>query len=589
MRGSRRALACVAIMVAACAQIIAAAAEADADVASVPRPDHVVIVVEENHSSQNIIGNPNAPYINSLAANGANMTNFFAETHPSQPNYLAMFSGDTQGVTSDACPQTFNTPNLASQLLGAGLTFTGYSETMPSAGYTGCSSGKYARKHNPWSDFTNVPASANQPFTSFPSDYAQLPAVSYVMPNLDNDMHDGTIAQGDTWLQNNLGGYISWANTHNSVFVLTFDEDDHTQANRIPNVITGQGVQPGQYAETVNHYNLLRTIEDAYGLAPVGASATAAPILDIWTPPTGNQPPVAAFSVSCSGLVCSFDGSGSSDPDSGGSVVSYSWSFGDGLSGSGVSVSHTYASGGSVSVGLTVVDDQGASGSVSHLASPVAPGGAAFVSDSFGRTARNGWGSAEVGGAWSTVGTAANVSVTSAGGLMALAKAGQQVEEFVGPARSDADVAVVWSADRVPVAGPLYVTVMGRRVSAGNGYSAKAIVNANRSVTLRLERYVGGTATVVAGPVTVSGLTYAAGMSLSMRVQVTGTGPTTARSRLWVTGQAEPSAWLVSGTDATAALQSAGQIALTGYLSSAATNAPLTLATTSVTAKPTAG
>jgi phosphoesterase family protein/PKD domain-containing protein len=574
-------------MVGACLPMVAAG-RAAAGVASVPRPDHIVIVVEENHSSQNIIGNPNAPYINSLAASGASMTNFFAETHPSQPNYLAMFSGDTQGVTSDACPQSFSAPNLGSRLLGAGLSFAGYSETMPSAGYTGCSSGKYVRKHNPWSDFTNVPASANLPFTSFPSDYSQLPAVSYVMPNLDNDMHDGTIAQGDTWLHNNLDGYVTWAKTHNSVFVLTFDEDDFTSANRIPTIITGQGVQTGQYAETANHYNLLRTIEDAYGLAPVGASATASPILDIWSPPTGNQPPVAAFSVSCDGLVCAFDGSGSADPDVGGSVVSFAWSFGDGSSGSGVSVSHAYAVGGSVSVVLTVVDDQGASGSVSHSASPVAPVGAAFVSDSFARTVRGGWGSADVGGAWSTVGTAANVSVTSGAGLLALAKAGQQLEEFVGPARTDADVGVVWSADRVPVAGPVYVTVMGRRVAAGNGYSAKVIVNANRSVTLRLERYVGGSATVVAGPVTVAGLAYAAGMSLSVRVQVTGTAPTTVRARLWVTGQAEPSTWLVAGTDATASLQAAGQIGLIGYLSSAATNAPLTLTTTTVTARPTA-
>ena len=363
---SRITIVCVAGLVVACAPAVTAQAASAAGASSVPRPDHVVVVVEENHSDQGIIGNSKAPYINSLASSGANMTSFFAETHPSEPNYLAMYSGDTQGVTDDSCPHTFSTANLGGELLAAGLGFVGYSEDLPSVGYTGCSSGGYVRKHNPWVNFTDVPAAANQPFSAFPTDYSKLPDVSFVVPNLDNDMHDGSIAQGDQWLQDNIGGYADWARTHNSLLVVTFDEDDHSQNNQIPTIFVGQSVANGSYGEQVNHYNLLRTLADAYGINPMGASASAAPITDIWTGASpGNQDPVAAFTSSCDALSCSFDGSGSADPD--GSVASYDWSFGDGATSSDASVTHTYDAAGDYTVTLTVTDDQGASASVAHV------------------------------------------------------------------------------------------------------------------------------------------------------------------------------------------------------------------------------
>src|SRR4051794_7892969 len=181
---------------------------------NLPMPDHVVVVIEENHSYGEIVGSGQAPYINSLRAAGANFTQSYAITHPSEPNYLALFSGSTQGVTDDSCPHTFGTANLGSELIMNSLSFTGYSESMPYDGYTGCSSGPYARKHNPWVDFSNVPASSNLTLAAFPSDYSQLPTVSFVVPNLDNDMHDGTVAEGDTWLRNHFDGYAQWARTH---------------------------------------------------------------------------------------------------------------------------------------------------------------------------------------------------------------------------------------------------------------------------------------------------------------------------------------------------------------------------------------
>jgi acid phosphatase len=228
--------------------------------AALPRPAHVVIVMEENHSSSDIIGSSSAPYINSLANQGALFTQSFAVTHPSQPNYLALFSGSTQGITDDSCPPTFTTGNLASELLAAGLTFTGYSEDLPRAGSTVCTSGAYARKHSPWVNFSNVPSSDNQPFSGFlsSSNYKALPTVSLVIPNLNNDMHDGTVQQGDTWLKHNINAYAQWAKQNNSLLIITWDEDDGSQSNQIPTILVGQSVKAGTYSETINHYNVLR-------------------------------------------------------------------------------------------------------------------------------------------------------------------------------------------------------------------------------------------------------------------------------------------------------------------------------------------
>jgi phosphatidylinositol-3-phosphatase len=149
--------------------------------AALPVAAHIVVVVEENHSYSEIIGSSDAPYLNSLAAQGAVFTQSLALGHPSEPNYLALFSGSTQGITDDSCPNTFSTPSLESELLAAGRTFTGYSEGLPSAGSFACTAGAYDRNHVPWTDFSQDNAADNQPFSSFPSDFTQLPAVSFVI------------------------------------------------------------------------------------------------------------------------------------------------------------------------------------------------------------------------------------------------------------------------------------------------------------------------------------------------------------------------------------------------------------------------
>ena len=250
---------------------------------SIPTPAHVIIVMEENHSYSEIIGSSEAPYINSLAQSGALFTNSFAVTHPSQPNYLDLFSGSDQGVIDDSCPHTFKgVANEESELIAMALSFRGYSEGLPKKGSEVCTQGEYARKHVPWTNFTNDPGKYSLPFSSFPTDYSKLPTVSWVIPDLLDDMHDGTIAEGDTWLEDNLSDYVTWAQSNNSLLIVTWDEDDGSEGNQIPTIFVGPMVKTGQYSEMINHYNVLRTVEAMYHLKPLGNSASVKPIKDVW-------------------------------------------------------------------------------------------------------------------------------------------------------------------------------------------------------------------------------------------------------------------------------------------------------------------
>jgi phosphatidylinositol-3-phosphatase len=287
-----RSIAAVALLATTAALVFSPAAPAQA---VLPRPDHTVVVVMENHSYSQVIGNPSAPFINSLRSRGANLTNSHGVTHPSEPNYLALFAGTTENLHDDSCPHTYSDENLASRLSSAGESFAGYSESMPSNGYTGCTSGNYARKHNPWVNFTNVPPGDNLTFHEFPSDYDRLPTVSIVVPNLCDDMHDCGVSTGDSWLANHIGPYVEWAADHNSLLVLTFDESAGSDpTNQIATIFVGPMVVPGDYGTSIDHYAVLRTIEDLYSLAPTGLASNAAPSAEIWQapPPPNDRMPI---------------------------------------------------------------------------------------------------------------------------------------------------------------------------------------------------------------------------------------------------------------------------------------------------------
>lgn len=272
----------------------------------VPTPDHVVIVIFENKSYFNIIEDPNfvPPYINKLACDaqyGALFTQSYGLTHPSQPNYLHLFSGSNQGITENDRPKKipFVTPNLGASLLQTEKTFVGYAEDLPSVGYNGDSTTSevnhevlYVRKHNPWVNWqgakaNGIPDSLNQPFTSFPSDFNRLPTISIVIPNMNHDMHNKGRTIADNWLKENLSAYVEWLKDNNSLLIITFDEDDSSpnNKNRIPTIFYGPMVKSGAYAEPpsgINHHNILRTLEEMYNLPHAGNAINVSAIKDCW-------------------------------------------------------------------------------------------------------------------------------------------------------------------------------------------------------------------------------------------------------------------------------------------------------------------
>lgn len=246
-----------------------------------PRPDHIVIVIEENKAYKQIIGNDDAPYINALARRGMLFTQSYGVTHPSQPNYLALFSGTTRNISSDVCPLELSGDNLASALIAQGLSFASYSESLPAAGAEDCVFGGYRRKHNPTADWKEL-AAYNLPFNAFPQEFEKLPTVSLVVPDQHNDMHDGSIKQGDAWLAKNIEAYAQWAWAHNSLLIVTWDEDNGSGDNRVATIFVGAMVKRGSSAQRINHYSVLRTIEEMYGLPYLNESAQAQSITKVW-------------------------------------------------------------------------------------------------------------------------------------------------------------------------------------------------------------------------------------------------------------------------------------------------------------------
>ena len=273
---------------------------------TLPKYDHIVIVIEENKDYSEVVGSNDAPYINDvLVKEGANLTQMFAEEHSSEGNYFWLFSGSNQNVGyHDATPghdnnseYPFQSANLGQELFSTGDTFKGYSEGLPEIGDTVSKVDLYARKHVPWISFGNLPegstenTSINLQFKQFPSDFSKLPTVSIVIPNLIDDMHSGDrasrVANGDKWLKDNMDGYYQWAKKHNSLLIITFDENDNKShysgltdpasneesvKNMIPTIIAGAHIRHGNYPEGVGitHVNLLRTIEAMYGLRKAG-------------------------------------------------------------------------------------------------------------------------------------------------------------------------------------------------------------------------------------------------------------------------------------------------------------------------------
>jgi hypothetical protein len=258
-------------------------------VTPLPAFEHVVVIVFENKESTSVLGNPAAPTFNSYARRYASLTRYYGVTHPSLPNYLALVSGSTHGITTDCTSCIASGKSLADTIEVSGRTWKTYAEGLPSTGYLGPSSRRYAKKHDPFAYFPNVSGDPRRrarivPLTRLAVDLrAQtLPSFSLVVPDLCHSMHDCSVNVGDAWLRRIVPPLLSLPD---SVVFVVFDEGStsvrgggHTIALALGTAVRRRS----RFTRVTGHYGLLRTIEQAWGLPLLGRSAAVRPITGIW-------------------------------------------------------------------------------------------------------------------------------------------------------------------------------------------------------------------------------------------------------------------------------------------------------------------
>ena len=264
---------------------------ASARTRAVPSFDHVLVVVLENKSQHQVLGNRSAPYFNALSKRYAVLSGYGGVTHPSLPNYLALVSGSTQGITNDCTTCVVSGRSLADTLESADLTWKGYAEGLPRPGFVGAFAGRYAKKHMPFLYFRDVLGSQRRlrqvvPLTQFPRDLAagNLPSFALITPDVCHDMHNCSVATGDAWLRGFLKPLLRDPALEGSVVFVVTDEPTSLNATAaVPALALGPLVKPGsRFRARTSHYGLLRTIEDAWGLPHLGRSARTSPITGIW-------------------------------------------------------------------------------------------------------------------------------------------------------------------------------------------------------------------------------------------------------------------------------------------------------------------
>ena len=254
-----------------------------------PPVSHVVLILMENKEYDAIIGSPDAPYLNQLAAQFALADAYYGVRHPSLPNYLALLGGDTFGIHSDCTRCLVDAPNLVDALEAAGKTWKSYQEDLPTPCFLGASAGRYVLKHNPFLYFRDIredPGRCQQvvPLAQFADDLqaGTLPDFAWISPNLRHDMHDGTVADGDRWLASIVPSILaSDAWRRNGLLLIVWDEGKTNAGccgtpggGLVPLLIIAPGGHHGnQVSEPANHYTLLRLIEDLWGLQQLGHAA----------------------------------------------------------------------------------------------------------------------------------------------------------------------------------------------------------------------------------------------------------------------------------------------------------------------------
>jgi hypothetical protein len=254
--------------------------------AKAPVTSHIAVIVMENKEQGEVLGTPEAPFLTGLAHRGGTAARSFGIRHPSLPNYIGLVSGSTQGITNDCTDCTANAPNLAGQLEHAHRTWRAYLEGLPAPCARPAQAGRYAKKHDPLAYDDAIAADPSRcrnrvPFTRLAGDVrrGRLPDFAFIAPDLCDDTHDCPVQTGDRWLGRVVPGLLHGLGPH-GFLVVTYDEGDTdagccggSAGGRIATVVAGPGVRAGATMDRpIDHYGVLGSIEDAFGLPRLGAA-----------------------------------------------------------------------------------------------------------------------------------------------------------------------------------------------------------------------------------------------------------------------------------------------------------------------------
>ncbi len=268
-----------------------------------PRFAHVLVLVEENHSFNDVIGNGNMPYLNSLASANGLATQYYADAHPSLPNYFVLTTGEGTSITGaegDSYNGVVMQDNVVRALTAAGKTWKCYAEALPSAAYMGSDYGAYVQHHDPFVYLSDVQNSAGQaanvvPFTQLAADVSNndLPDYAFIVPNVNNDAHNcpagmttcsdaQKLANADQWLAFNIKPLLTSSAFQNSLLVITFDEGDETDSahggGQVATVIISPLAKAGYRSTTFyQHESTLRLMMEGLGVPDLPGNAANAP------------------------------------------------------------------------------------------------------------------------------------------------------------------------------------------------------------------------------------------------------------------------------------------------------------------------
>lgn len=270
---------------------------------AIPQFSHVFIVLEENHSFSDVIGNPNMPYLNGLASANSLATQYYADAHPSLPNYFELTVGEGTSITGtsgDSYSGVVTQDNVVRALTAAGKTWKSYAESLPSVGYLGGDSGPYLQHHNPVVYFSDVQQSSTQaenvvPFSQLAIDIANnaLPDYGFIAPNVNDDAHNcpagmltctdtQKLAAADQWLSTNIAPLLTSSAFKNSLLIIVFDEAEDTDTTHggghVPALLVSPMVRSGYQSTTLyQHESTLRLMMEALGVTDLPGAAAGAP------------------------------------------------------------------------------------------------------------------------------------------------------------------------------------------------------------------------------------------------------------------------------------------------------------------------